>query len=96
MYSGTVKKSDLEFAELQKKVPDLKREELQAGCHSFTTLPTTAPWMSWVALDFINITGIRRNAEGKIEFQLADEKCVPCHNGTMWRTGDKFPDEWPD
>lgn len=97
MYSGTVKKSDLDFAALQRVVPDIKKEELRLPC-GMTVLgfPTEAPWLGPFGACLINITNIRRNDDGLIEFQVGDEHGVPYDDGSAWFPAIRFYEEWPD
>lgn len=59
------------------------------------SLPFTAPWMGPYGSCLITITDIRRNADGKVEFQLGDEQKQPYENGTVWRQSESFYSEWP-
>jgi hypothetical protein len=96
MYSGTVKPRDLFIAELERKVGPIKRSELQVGPDAITCLPCERPWLTGLGMGLIYITDVRRREDGKLEFQLADQVKKPYEAGTVWRTADRFPDEWPD
>jgi len=100
MYGGTASEDDFEFADLQKKVPNLKRDELVIGrgVTRVRTIPCEAPWSGPMGACLIMITDIRRGKKGKVEFQLGDEKSKPYEKDgkLVWIGADDFPDEWPD
>lgn len=97
MYSSTITKEDLFFAEMQAKVPDLEERELYIGPSRITSLPCTRPWFGPFGVGLIKITDLRRGENGKLECQLADENEVPYQNGTAWAPSDamEFWKEWP-
>ncbi len=95
MYGGTVTEKDLFFTKLKALVPDLQREEIIVSGDPIEALPCERPWLSAFGACMIGITAIRRNADGKIEFQLADEHHKPYGDGNEWATADRFWDEYP-
>jgi hypothetical protein len=95
MYSNTITPNDLQLVEMQKIVPDVRLQELYVAGEAVLSFPTTRPWLTPLGVGLINITSIRRGSDGRIEFQLADEKAIPYDNGQEWRTADKFWGEWP-
>jgi hypothetical protein len=96
MYGGTVSKDDLGFSELQKRVPDLKRDELRVNSAlTIKALPCEAPWLTGMGLGKIMITDMRRGKDGKLAFQLGNEQKVPYEKGTVWVHADAFYNEWP-
>ncbi len=79
---------------------DFAQDELKIGKGVTTvdTLPFEAPWLSPFGACLINITDVRRNENGIVEFQLGDENAVPykTKNGEAWVEADAFYSEWPD
>ncbi|MCK4815096.1 hypothetical protein KA005_04940 [bacterium] len=68
------------------------------GVETIKSLPCVAPWLSPFGVCLINITSVRRNEFGVVEFQLGDESAVPykTKNGEAWVEADAFYPEWPD
>lgn len=66
------------------------------GEAKLNSLPFEAPWMSGMGACFINVTDLRRNKDGEVEFQLAYENCVPYDDGDAWVLSDAFHQKWPD
>lgn len=96
MYGGTLAQDDVAFAQLAKKVPGLRREELDIhGLVQVRTLPCEAPWLGAFGACLVMITDVRRGDDGQVEFQIGDEHAVPYENGTVWRKASAFYDEWP-
>jgi hypothetical protein len=81
---------------LAPKLGEYQDNELLLGGHAaLDGLPFNAPWMSAFGACFINVSDVRRK-DGVVEFQLADELCVPYNGGTEWRPASAFYSKWPD
>lgn len=64
-------------------------------------IPCEAPWLGALGSGMIMIIGIRRK-DGKVEFQVGDEKKKPYidedskeEDKSVWVEADDFYDEWP-
>jgi hypothetical protein len=91
-------KETREFDELvRSKLGEYKSEELYIGkgLMKVCYLPCQAAWLSPFGACFINITDLRRNEDGIVEFQLADEAKVPYDEGTVWCKANDFFGEFP-
>jgi len=84
---------------IRSKIGDYTHGELRLGGARgeaiLDSLPFTAPWMSPFGACLINITDIRRDSDGVVEFQLADEQNVPYDDGATWRRSEAFYSQWP-
>ena len=88
-----------DFKELiENKIGSFEKNELSIGkgVTTVTNLPYKAPWLSPYGACFIMITDLRRNNEGKVEFQLGNESAEPYEKGTIWVKANAFYPEWPD
>lgn len=72
------------------------------GVTKVTHLPYEAPWMNPFGACLINISAVRRDPDGKPQFQLAGEDGTPYsdpsvvgNDKTVWVYADAFYDEWP-
>ena len=86
-------------AMIKGKIGDFTIEDLRLGGQHgdavVDELPFTAPWLSPFGACLINVTDVRRNSNGKVEFQLADGHNKPYEDGTEWRPSEAFYSEWP-
>ena len=85
---------------IEAKVGEYKDDELMIGkgVTRVDELPYEAPWLSAFGACLIEIIDIRRNKNGKLEFQLGDEDAKPYTKEggeTCWAGADDFYDEWP-
>jgi hypothetical protein len=84
-----------EFREMiRSKIGEYENSELRLGGHAMLdSLPFEAPWMSAYGACSINVTDVRR-VDGVVEFQLADQDCVPYENGNVWCEANEFYSDW--
>lgn len=82
---------------ITEKIGDFEFHELQIGegVAQVDTLPFEAPWLTGLGACLIKITDLRRDKDGKVEFQLGDEKAIPYKHGTEWVFANDFFSEWP-
>lgn len=91
-------KETREFDELvRSKLGEYEAKELYIGkgVMKVCSLPCEAPWINPFGACLIGITDLRRNGDGIVEFQLADEEKVPYDEGTVWCEADDFFGEFP-
>lgn len=78
------------------KIGPYKESELMLGGGiPMTSLPFNAPWMTPFGIGEVNITDLRRDDDGRVMFQLADQDNVPYKNGTVWYHASAFPHDYP-